>query len=60
MTSAIILIDRVMKELKLLFETGDVSNVQHIINQLDAAGEIIVSKMEKHGCLQCISGGFKK
>lgn len=53
MTSALVLMDRVMKGLIEIRESGDVSKLQHIINELDAAGEIVIQTVAKRGCLQC-------
>jgi len=53
MTSAVVLIDRSLGRLRDMLATGSVSELQRAINEIDAAGEIIVSTMEKRGCLRC-------
>jgi hypothetical protein len=53
MTSALILLDRALKRLREMQDTGNVSEMNLIIFELDSAGEIIVSSMEKRGCLNC-------
>lgn len=57
MTSALILMDRVMKRLALMHDTGDISELRLAINEIDAAGEILISSMEKRGCLSCMPTG---
>jgi len=46
MTSAVVLIDRSLRRLRDMLATGSVSELQRAINEIDTAGEIIVSTME--------------
>jgi hypothetical protein len=57
MTPALILIDRGLRRLRDILATGNVSELQHAINEIDSAGEIIISSMEKRGCLSCMPTG---
>lgn len=53
MKSALVLMDRCMNGLREMRESGNVSELQRIINELDAAGDILVHSMAKRGCLGC-------
>ena len=57
MTSSLILLDRCMRRLVEIKETGDVSELKFAINDLDAAGEILVHNIAKRGCLRCSPQG---
>lgn len=51
MTPVVILIDLGLRRLKDMLITGNVSELQQAIIEIDSAGEIIVTSMEKRGCL---------
>lgn len=57
MRSALVLMDRCMNGLREMRESGNVSELQRIINELDAAGDIVVHVMAKRGCLNCSPQG---
>jgi hypothetical protein len=46
-----------MNGLREMRESGNVSELQRIINELDAAGDIVVHVMAKRGCLNCSPQG---
>jgi hypothetical protein len=53
MKAALVLMDRCMNGLREMRSSGDVSELQKIINELDVAGDILVHRMAKRGCLGC-------
>jgi len=57
MKSALVLMDRCMNGLRDMRDSGNVSELQQIINTLDAAGDILIHSMAKRGCLHCAPQG---
>lgn len=57
MQSALILMDRCMTNLRDMRESGSVVELQKVITELDAAGEIIIHNIAKRGCMKCSPQG---
>lgn len=57
MQAALVLMDRCMNGLRDIRESGNVSEIQKIINELDAAGEIIIHNIAKRDCMKCSPQG---
>ena len=57
MTSAIYLLGRALERLRIISATGDVSELNQSIVEIDTAGEMIVAAIEKKGCLRCSPQG---
>lgn len=57
MTSALQLLNRALNRLDLMYKTGDVSEMQCVINEINTAGDILIHVITKKGCLRCLPTG---